>query len=65
MDHLRSLGTSISISIPPDENRFRGRECPQAECEGYFKSRVEGRRVSGRDRWLIRCFRNRAAVRFP
>ena len=37
MDHLRRLGTSISISIPPDENRFTGRECPQAECEGYFK----------------------------
>ena len=31
----------------------------------YCPSRVEGRRVSGRDRWLIRCFRNRAAVRFP
>ena len=37
MDHLRRLGTSISISIPPDENRFTGRECPLAECEGYFK----------------------------
>ena len=31
----------------------------------YCPSRVEGRRISGRDRWLIRCFRNRAAVRFP
>ena len=29
MDHLRRLGTSISIAIPPDENRFTGRECPQ------------------------------------
>ena len=37
MEHLRRLGTSISISIPPDENRFTGRECPLAECEGYFK----------------------------
>ena len=37
MDHLRRLGTSISISIPPDENRFTGRECPQPDCEGYFK----------------------------
>ena len=37
MDHLRRLGTSISISIPPGENRFTGRECPQPDCEGYFK----------------------------
>ena len=37
MDHLRRLGTSISIAIPPDENRFTGRECPQRDCEGYFK----------------------------
>ena len=36
MDHLRRL-TSISISIPPGENRFTGRECPQPDCEGYFK----------------------------
>ena len=28
-------------------------------------SRVERRRVAGRVRWLIRCFRSRAAVRFP
>ena len=27
--------------------------------------RVERRRVAGRVRWLIRCFRSRAAVRFP
>ena len=37
MDHLQRLGTSISISIPPDENRFTGRECPRPDCEGYFK----------------------------
>lgn len=37
MDHLRRLGTSISIAIRPDENRFTGRECPQPDCEGYFK----------------------------
>ena len=36
MDHLRRLGTRISIAIPPDENRFTGRECPQPGCEGYF-----------------------------
>lgn len=37
MEHLRRLGTSIPISIPRDENRFIGRECPQPDCEGYFK----------------------------
>lgn len=40
MDHLGGLGTSISISIPPDENRFTGRECPQLDCEGYFKIEI-------------------------
>ena len=37
MDHLRRLGNSLSITIPPDENRITGRECPQPNCEGYFK----------------------------
>lgn len=37
MDHLRQLGNSISIAIPADEDNFTGRECPQPECEGYFK----------------------------
>ena len=37
MDHLRRLGTNISVSIPADENCFTGRECPQPDCEGYFK----------------------------
>ena len=37
MDHLRRLGNSISISIQPDEDGFTGRECPNSNCEGYFK----------------------------
>ena len=37
MGHLSRLGTRMSISIPRDENRFTGRECPQPSCEGYFK----------------------------
>lgn len=37
MDHLRRLGNSISIPIRADENAFTGRECPQPDCEGYFK----------------------------
>jgi hypothetical protein len=31
------LGGQIRVHIPKDENGFLGRECPQAECEGYFK----------------------------
>ncbi|NQT18304.1 MAG: hypothetical protein HQ592_01270 [Planctomycetes bacterium] len=37
MRHLRSLGSQFSISLPPDEEGLIGRECPVAECEGYFK----------------------------
>lgn len=37
MRHLRNLGSQFSISLPPDEEGFLGRECPVAECEGYFK----------------------------
>lgn len=37
MDHLRRLGNRIPIPIKPDEHGFTGRECPQPDCEGYFK----------------------------
>lgn len=37
MNHLENLGDSISIPIPPDEDGFTGRECPNPDCEGYFK----------------------------
>lgn len=37
MKHLDSLETQFSISIPRDEHGLVGRECPEAECEGYFK----------------------------
>ncbi len=37
MDHLSQLGNSIAVPIEADENRFTGRECPQPDCEGYFK----------------------------
>ena len=40
MDHLHRLGNRISVRIPADENRFTGRECPQPDCEGYFKIRL-------------------------
>lgn len=37
MDHLRRLGSRISVPIKPDEDGFTGRECPESDCEGYFK----------------------------
>ena len=37
MRHLEKLGSQFSISIPPDENGMIGRECPDTNCEGYFK----------------------------
>ena len=37
MNHLSKLGNRISIPIKPDEDDFTGRECPQSDCEGYFK----------------------------
>lgn len=37
MNHLRRLGNQISIPITPDEDGFTGRECPEPDCEGYFK----------------------------
>lgn len=37
MGHIRRLGNRISIQIPADEKAFTGRECPQPDCEGYFK----------------------------
>lgn len=35
MRHLRQLGDRFSISIPPDDKGYLGRECPV--CERYFK----------------------------
>jgi len=37
MDHLLRLGNSLFIPIRADENGFLGRECPQPDCEKYFK----------------------------
>lgn len=37
MNNLRRLGNQFSISIKPDDDGYLGRECPIAECLGYFK----------------------------
>src|SRR4051812_47953037 len=36
-DGLRSLGSSFSVDLHPDEAGYVGRECPVETCEGYFK----------------------------
>ena len=36
-NNLARLGNSVSVSLPKDENGLIGRECPQPDCEGYFK----------------------------
>lgn len=35
--HLQRLGNQIGVSIPKDDDGFMGRECPEPQCEGYFK----------------------------
>ena len=35
--NIKQLGNQISVQIPTDENGLVGRECPVAECLGYFK----------------------------
>lgn len=37
MRHLSRIGDKIPIPIPADEEGFTGRECPNSNCEGYFK----------------------------
>jgi hypothetical protein len=34
---LRSLGNQIRVPIRPDDNGYLGRECPNSDCEEYFK----------------------------
>jgi len=38
--HLKQLGDRITIPIPTDEEGYVGRECPQTECQGYFKIKL-------------------------
>lgn len=37
MSHIERLGSSFKIPAITDENGYFGRECPNLECEGYFK----------------------------
>lgn len=48
MRNLNQLGNQFRISIPSDEKGFTGRECPNAECLGYFKIKL-GTGLKGND----------------
>lgn len=37
MSNLENLGSQITVPINADEDGYVGRECPVAECLGYFK----------------------------
>lgn len=37
MRHLRKLGNKLEVGLPTDESGQVGRECPSADCSGYFK----------------------------
>lgn len=51
LDNLRRLGNQFSIPLPRDPEGFLGRECPNLECEGYFKIKP-GTGLKGTD---LRC----------
>jgi len=48
MSHVRDLGNTFEVPISPDEDGFIGRECPSADCEGYFKIAI-GTGLTGED----------------
>lgn len=35
--NLKRLGNQIAVAIEPDADGYVGRECPVADCLGYFK----------------------------
>lgn len=36
-NNLNRLGNRVQVSIQKDDEGYLGRECPQQQCEGYFK----------------------------
>jgi hypothetical protein len=46
--NVRQLGNQISVSIPKVEDGLMGRECPETQCEGYFKIKP-GTGLTGKD----------------
>lgn len=37
MRHLRNLENQFKVVLPTDDSGYLGRECPNADCKGYFK----------------------------
>jgi len=37
MDNLDRLGSRIGVPIPADDLGYTGRECPNGDCQGFFK----------------------------
>ena len=48
MYHIGKIPSQFSISIPEDEDGMIGRECPDSNCEGYFKIQI-GTGLKGED----------------
>lgn len=48
MYHVNKIPSQFSISIPEDEDGMIGRECPDSNCEGYFKIQL-GTGLKGED----------------
>ena len=46
--HLKRLGNRLQITMPTDPDGFLGRECPNADCLGYFKIKL-GTGLTGED----------------
>jgi hypothetical protein len=46
--NLESLGNQIAVPVLKDEDGYLGRECPNKDCEGYFKIKP-GTGLPGRD----------------
>lgn len=46
--NLQSLGNQISVPVLSDEDGYVGRECPEKDCEGYFKIKL-GTGLSGKN----------------
>lgn len=48
MKHLDRLGNHFSISVPVDQDGMTARECPNDDCDGYFKIQL-GTGLTGKD----------------
>jgi hypothetical protein len=55
-DNVNSFPKSVSIKISNDEHGYLGRECPNKDCEGYFKIRPStSKRAAGTNLHCAYC----------